>query len=130
VTPLLLDTHAYAWVATQPQRLSAPAREALADRRRPLLVSAASPWELAIKYRAGKWPEVGVLLQEHDEVLAGLGATERPVTGSDAIRAGSLPWDHSDPFDRMLAVQAMAIGAVLVTRDRAFRALPGLSVLW
>jgi PIN domain nuclease of toxin-antitoxin system len=130
VSPLLLDTHAFAWIATEPDRLSAAAREALADRRRTLLVSAASPWEMAIKYRAGRWPEVAVLLRQYDDVLLELGAVERPVTADDGIRAGALAWEHGDPFDRMLAAQAIASGATMVSRDRVFPALPGLSVLW
>jgi PIN domain nuclease of toxin-antitoxin system len=130
MTALLLDTHAFAWVVTEPDRLSSVAREAVEDPTRPLLVSAATAWEMAIKHRAGRWPEVGLLLSRHDDAVGRLGALHLPMTADDAIRAGGLTWEHADPFDRMLAAQAMSSGAALVTRDRAFGELPGVTVLW
>jgi PIN domain nuclease of toxin-antitoxin system len=130
MSPLLLDTHAYAWMATEPDRLSPAAHDVLADSTRTLLVSAATPWEMAIKHRAGKWPEVEILLSRHEEVVTQLGALDRPVTAHDAILAGGLAWDHNDPFDRMLAAQALSSGAVLVSRDPVFRHLPGLRTVW
>lgn len=54
----------------------------------------------------------------------------RPVRAVHALRAGALPWAHRDPFDRMLAAQAMLEGAVLVTRNAAFAGLGGLAVIW
>jgi PIN domain nuclease of toxin-antitoxin system len=51
-----------------------------------------------------------------------------PVTGADAEAAGGLPADHRDPFDRVLVAQAARIGAVVVSRDRAFDAY-GVPVL-
>jgi len=47
-----------------------------------------------------------------------------------ALRAGGLRWDHRDPFDRMLAAQALLEHAVLVTGDAAFSGLTGLEVAW
>jgi PIN domain nuclease of toxin-antitoxin system len=130
VTVLLLDTHAYAWAVTAPDRLSDRARAAIADTGNVLLVSAASAWELAIKYRLGKWPAAEPLLAQHDTLCAELGATPHPISAGEAIRAGGLTWTHADPFDRMLAAQAMLGNFTLVTRDEAFRELPGLLSLW
>jgi PIN domain nuclease of toxin-antitoxin system len=122
VTTLLLDTHAYVWALTDPNRLSDRARTAVADPSNVLLVSAATAWEMAIKHRAGKWPEA--------EILSRLGAELLAITAADAIRAGNLDWEHTDPFDRMLAAQALLRHATLLTRDEAFRDLRGLNILW
>jgi PIN domain nuclease of toxin-antitoxin system len=130
VSALLLDTHAYVWAVTAPERLSTSARTAISDPTTTILVSAASSWEMAIKHRAGRWPEAEVLLAQHEALRARLGAEDRPITAADAIRAGGLSWDHRDPFDRMLAAQAMISQATLVTRDDAFDDILGVLTLW
>lgn len=130
MTTLLLDTHAYVWAVTAPHLLSERAATAIADPVNTLVVSAASAWEMAIKHRAGRWPEAEVLLDQHDGVVERLGARTQPITATDAIRAGGLSWEHSDPFDRMLAAQALVHSATLVTRDRAFAGIGGVLLLW
>jgi PIN domain nuclease of toxin-antitoxin system len=130
VTLLLLDTHAYAWAVTAPEALSEAARNAIGDTANTLLVSAATAWEMAIKHRAGKWPEAATLLAQHDTSCARLGAGLHPISHADALRAGALSWAHNDPFDRMLAAQALLLNATLVSRDAAFAEFPGLTVLW
>lgn len=130
MTVLLLDTHAYVWAVTAPDELSERARSAIADASNTLWVSAASAWEMAIKHKAGRWPEAETLLAQHDRLCARLGADHHPITSTAAIRAGSLAWTHRDPFDRMLAAQALLGHATLVTRDEVFAGLTGLTVLW
>jgi PIN domain nuclease of toxin-antitoxin system len=130
VTTLLLDTHAYVWALTDPDRLSGRARSAIEAPSNVVLVSAATAWEMAIKYRAGKWPEAEILLAQHDDLTSRLGALSLDISTADAIRAGSLDWDHADPFDRMLAAQSLLHQAALLTRDAAFAALRGLTVIW
>lgn len=130
MSTLLLDTHAYVWALTAPERLSPPAREAIETANNVLLVSAATAWEMAIKHRAGKWPEAEVLLSQHDDLTGRLGARRLDISSADAIRAGGLRWDHGDPFDRILAAQALLSDATLVTRDRAFSELRGLRIIW
>lgn len=127
---LLLDTHTYVWALTDPDRLSRRARSAIETPSNALLVSAATVWEMAIKHRAGKWPEAEILLAQHDDLIARLGAQTVDISAADAVRAGSLNWDHADPFARMLAAQSLLRQAGLVTRDAAFGELRGLSVVW
>lgn len=127
---VLLDTHAFVWALTAPDRLSAAAREAISDATTPLLLSAASAWEMSIKHRSGRWPEVAILLRQYDRVASRLGVTRLAITTEHALAAGGFDWEHADPFDRVLAAQAMAEGVPLVSRDKAFRELPGLRVLW
>lgn len=127
---LLLDTHTYVWAVSEPHKLSSASRDAIADRSNRLLVSAASVWEMAIKHHTGRWPEAEPLLSGHAEIVERLGAEHVDISWAHARRAGGLRWDHADPFDRVLAAQAMAAGATLVTRDETFAALAGLDLLW
>lgn len=127
---LLLDTHVLVWALGAPHRLPGPVRSALADRRTPLLVSAASAFEIATKHRLGRLPEASALVHDIDGVIARLGAEPLSITPRHAIAAGALDWQHRDPFDRMLAAQAMSDGLTLVTADPAFADLPGLTTTW
>ena len=130
MTLLLLDTHAYVWALTDPDRLSGRARTAIEARSNTVLVSAATTWEMAIKHRAGKWPEAEIPLDQHHDLTSRLGGQSLVISAADAIRAGSLDWEHADPFDRMLAAQSLLHQAALVTRDAAFGHLRGLTIIW
>ena len=127
---VLLDTHAFVWAVTAPDRLSAAARELISDATVPLLVSAVTAWEISMKHRSGRWPEVAVLIRQYDRLTERLGASHLALSSDHALAAGGLEWGHSDPFDRALAAQAMREGVPLVSKDRAFAGLPGLTVLW
>jgi PIN domain nuclease of toxin-antitoxin system len=127
---LLADTHVLIWLTMDPERLTPAALAATTDRANRLLVSTAPVWEMSIKHHLGKLPQAAPLIEDLDGALATLGADLLPVSGRHAIRAGQLAWAHRDPFDRMLAAQAMADDAVLVTADEAFAGLPPLNRLW
>jgi PIN domain nuclease of toxin-antitoxin system len=115
---------------TAPERLSAKAREAVSDAAVPLMVSAATAWEISIKHRSGRWPEVAMLISQYNRLTERLGATHLPMTSDHALAAGGLAWEHTDPFDRALAAQAMREGIPLVSKDPAFSSLPGLTTIW
>lgn len=127
---VLLDTHAFVWAVTAPDRLSASARELVSDAETRVLVSAATAWEMSIKHRSGRWPEVAVLIRQYDRVVERLRAGHLALSSEHALAAGGLEWEHADPFDRALAAQAVREGLTLVSRDPAFHGLPGLSVVW
>lgn len=95
-----------------------------------LLVSAASAWEIATKHRLGKLPAADAIVGNLTAVMARLRATELSVSCGHAMLAGGLEWAHRDPFDRMLAAQAMIEGVPLATDDESLRRLPGLSTVW
>ena len=127
---LLLDTHAFVWALNYPHRLGAGARQVIEDPSTPVFVSAASVWEMAIKHRAGKWPEAEPALSTLSGALTSITAWLWPVNGTHAVRAGTLDWSHKDPFDRMLAAVALTDKLTLVSEDREFGDVPELSVLW
>ena len=91
-----------------------------------ILVSAASVWEVAIKRRLGKLAFAG----SPSAAISANGFFALPILPIDAEGAGSLSWDHSDPFDRMLVAQAKRAGLTLVTADSLIRAHDGLAVFW
>ena len=126
----LLDTHVVLWLLTDPNRLSKRAHGILAGRGQPLLASAGSAWELATKHRLGKLPQADALLHAYSQHLARAGIEDLPITSGHSLMAGSLDWGHRDPFDRLLAAQAMTESLPLVTADRAFTGLPGIRLIW
>jgi PIN domain nuclease of toxin-antitoxin system len=123
---LLLDTHTALWWADNPSVLSPEARELLENPVTTVWFSAASAWELSIKVRSGKLiVDIGRLVSQ----LAGNSVHMFGISVDDAMAAGSLDWDHRDPFDRMLVVQARRAGALVVTRDEAIVSFMGNDVV-
>lgn len=127
---LLLDTHALLWSLTEPARLGRRARTAIEDRGVSIHVSAVSALELATKHRLGKLPQAWPVIEGFDRHRERLGGEELPITTPHALLAGSLEWEHRDPFDRLLAAQSLVEGLPLVTKDAAFTRIPGFRVLW
>lgn len=126
----LLDTHVTLWALTEPARLGQTARAVIEDRSSRLVVSAVSAWEIATKHRLGKLPQADALLGAYGKHLDRLGVVRLPVTEDHALLAGRLEWIHRDPFDRMLAAQAMIESLVIITGDPAFADCRGVPTLW
>jgi PIN domain nuclease of toxin-antitoxin system len=125
---ILLDTHALLWFQAGDRRLSRAARGAIEAEDAEPVVSAASVWEMAIKASLGRLrlpAPVGAYMAER----IGGGYRVLPVSGGHAARVESLPWHHRDPFDRLLAAQALEEGWPLITRDRVFRKY-GVELIW
>lgn len=123
---LLLDTHVFLWWDSQNKALNASTHALIADPVNQIFVSAASVWEIAIKRRIRK-------LDFHGSPAAAISANgflELPILPIDAERAGTLEWQHNDPFDRMLVVQAARLAFTLATADTAIRAYPSVAQIW
>ncbi|MDR0990203.1 MAG: type II toxin-antitoxin system VapC family toxin [Propionibacteriaceae bacterium] len=127
---LLIDTHVFFWLIAAPEKISSTALSALTPETNQLLVSAATPWEMSIKRQAGKWPEAEPILTGYAALLNRLTAVELPIRAAHGIAAGQLTWDHKDPFDRLLAAQAMIESVRLVSADSVFDTLPEFRRLW
>lgn len=115
----LLDTHTLAWAVGDPDLLGPDARRLLQDPANELLVSPVSIWEMSIKHRAGRWPDVGAFLDDerYAQISLRLGVREFPIRISHARLAGGFSVEHKDPFDRMLAAQAILEGVPIVSKD-------------
>jgi PIN domain nuclease of toxin-antitoxin system len=127
---VLLDTHTFVWAASDPNRLGAIGLALIENPTTVVYVSAASAWEIATKVRLGEFPAADPIVEQFDDIATQLRAELLPITSADALGAGSMRWDHRDPFDRMLAAQAMLSDLTLITRDQTLHDLAGLSTAW
>lgn len=128
---IVLDTHAWLWWLSAPEKLSDTAANAI-ERAPRIGVSTLSAWELAMLSSRGR-----IALDREVSTWVGQGlAGERvePLAPSAqvAVTAGLLDADHfpGDPVDRLIYATARSLGATLVTRDRAIRAFDPQGTLW
>ncbi|WP_394843323.1 type II toxin-antitoxin system VapC family toxin [Pendulispora brunnea] len=117
----LLDTHCWLWLQSEPERLSA-LLDRLADPANELLLSAASSWEISIKYALGKLPLPLPPAEYVPSRMQSSGTSSLPVHHAHALQVSKLPRHHGDPFDRLLISQAQCEGLQIVTADAAFSA--------
>lgn len=116
----LLDTHILLWWIFDDPKLKPECRNIIRNPGHQIFVSSASAWEIATKYRIGKLPEAKPLVQNYPRILARAKFIELTITAAHALRAGSLPISHRDPFDRMLMAQAELESLPILTEDSAF----------
>lgn len=93
------------------------------------LVSVASLWEMAIKSRKGRLTGVEEYLNRYDEFHDAWGFHLLAIEPQDAVAAGLLNVQHSDPFDRMLIVRARRAKHPIVTCDEAIVKF-ALATIW
>ena len=114
---LLLDTCTCLWFAIESPELSSTATRLCLDPDVERFVSAASVWEIAIKYAKGRL----ALNQSPENFLVRLldkaAAEVLPIDELAALHCGKLPPLHGDPFDRMLVAQSVIHGMTIVTPD-------------
>lgn len=114
---VLLDTCVVIWATLSLKTLSPRASEVIADNRNTVFVSAVSAWEIATKVRLGKLPQAERLELEYLETMGIAGYTMLAIDTECALRAGRLLGKHRDPFDRILAAQALALDIPIVSPD-------------
>ena len=126
---LLLDTHAFLWFMEGSERISRRAREAIEGASGVRVLSVASAWEMAIKASLGKLALAKPLSELLPPLLADAGIELLPIEIADIARVATLPFHHRDPFDRMLAAQALERELTIVSIDEAFDQY-GVMRLW
>jgi PIN domain nuclease of toxin-antitoxin system len=126
---LLLDTRTLLWWLSEQPKLSATARNSIAHDDVQVIVSAASAWEICTKVRIGKLPSGHALCEDFHSVLARNGFEPLAISVEHGRVAGRLPGAHKDPFDRMLAAQALSENVPIVTNDAALAGF-GVQVIW
>jgi PIN domain nuclease of toxin-antitoxin system len=127
---MLLDTHVLVWLASEPKRLSAAAREAISSHADALYLSAVSAWEISLLVRNGRLtlpmePEAYVA-----HAVRRLALIELPVTRETAQASVALPAIHNDPFDRVLIAECGLSRLSLISADKTIAKYPGLHVIW
>ena len=126
---LLLDTHAFLWWVEGEPALGRRATSAISDPDTEVLFSIASCWELAIKLSLGKLRLAQRLDRFLPDQLSVNGFSVLPIEVKHVARVASLPFHHRDPFDRILAAQALEEELAIVSADRVFRRYD-VSVVW
>jgi PIN domain nuclease of toxin-antitoxin system len=126
---VLLDTHAFLWALVEPNKLSGRVRRLLEDEATEVIISAASAWEIAIKFRLGKLAGAKRVVADYQAALIGLQAAPLNVTSEHALKAGSYETKHRDPFDRVLAAQAELEKMPLLSCDPAMAQFD-VEVIW
>ncbi|HKY20142.1 MAG TPA: type II toxin-antitoxin system VapC family toxin [Vicinamibacterales bacterium] len=126
---LLLDTHAFLWWVADAPELSPRARTAIGAADNECFLSAASCWEMAIKVSIGKLELDGTVERFVPQHLSANGFQELPVAIRHAARLSRLPFHHRDPFDRLLACQALDEKLAIVSADPIFRRY-GVKRIW
>jgi PIN domain nuclease of toxin-antitoxin system len=114
---VLLDTHTLLWAVFRKDLLSNRARHLVHAQRNEVFVSAVSAWEIATKYRLGKLAKAQALVDDFVPSIQSAGYLPLPISLEHALRAGRLSADHKDPFDRMLAAQAIHEDLALISND-------------
>jgi len=113
---VLLDTHTLLWLVSTPSDVDASALAVISDPNTNVWVTAASAWEISIKTRLGRL-DGEAFLSAWADIIADMSITELPIESPDAILAGRLPWEHKDPFDRVIVAQALRRNLTIATRD-------------
>ena len=125
---VLLDTHVFLWWVNGDARLSARARTSVRDADE-VYLSIASGWEMAIKISIGKLTLASPVERFVAEQSAINYFSRLPIDLDDVGRVARLPFHHRDPFDRLLAAQALSEGLAIVSQEPVFRKY-GVKRLW
>ena len=127
---ILLDTHVFIWLDTQPEKLSKTAFDLCRDESNQMYLSMASIWEMQIKNQLGKLSfDVSiaemVLIQQQDNELQIL-----EIQLEHIYRLSDLSKHHNDPFDRLLLSQSLEKNMPIISADTKFEQYDDVTVLW
>lgn len=125
----ILDTHALYWYVDKDHLLSRPTHAAITNPANDLCISAATVWEVSIKYGLGKLKLSLPYRDWIERAIADLGLTVLPITVAYADRQARLPYLNGDPFDRLIVAQAPTDGLPVVSADAALDGY-GVTRLW
>ncbi len=130
----LLDTHVGLWAIGEDENLSVKVKTILTNKAAELFISAISLWEIAIKYRLGKFPEFHSSLPEFIGALKTAGIQILPLKNEHLIHYFNCTFfhqNHKDPFDRLLAAIADYERLAFITKDDKFSVYTThLSIVW
>ena len=118
---ILLDTHIWLWSILSPGKLGDEGQAIIEEAENDLFLSAASSWEISIKYRLGRLPlpeppESFILLRLIRDNIKPMS-----VEHHHACRVSVLTDIHRDPFDRILIAQAQTEQLLLITADQQLK---------
>ncbi|GAB3247349.1 type II toxin-antitoxin system VapC family toxin [Arthrobacter pigmenti] len=129
-TNYLIDSQVLLFAMVNPRRLSPKARKIISNMDESIYASAATTYELAYKFHRGKLPGYDRVFVGYEHHVRRIAQWTISITSEHALAAAGLEWEHGDPFDRLIAAQAMIEGATLITADTAMQRFEPLSTVW
>lgn len=127
---ILLDTHVWIWLASDPEKLSIAARKKISGTKKKG-ISAISCWEFATLVHKGRVSLDRSPLEWMEQSFEELGIELIPLTPSIAVRSTQLGRNfQGDPADRLILATALVLSAPLVTKDERIRGFSGVETIW
>lgn len=117
---LLLDTSSLLWFLDGSSELPDSAAALIESEEARLLVSSVTTWEIAIKVGLGKLRLPYSVGGELEDTLTENGFELLPLSNAGLERTSRLPEHHRDPFDRLLAAEALEHSATIVSPNPVF----------
>jgi PIN domain nuclease of toxin-antitoxin system len=115
----LIDTHVFIWFMDGNSSFSPIAKSIMLDKNNEIVISIASLWEISIKTSIGKLP-ISRKYNEISDVLYDNLIEILPLTFAHTVENNRLPFHHRDPFDRIIAAQAIVENMDFISADAAF----------
>lgn len=115
-----IDTHIFLWFVNGNRRLLKGHRHLLESEDVQICLSIASIWEMSIKHSMGKL-DINEDFNSIKKDLEECCFTLLPITFEHSIIVNQLPFVHKDPFDRMIASQAIGENMKLISQDEVFK---------
>ena len=125
----ILDSHTLIWAADTPTKVPPKAMSIMRHPAAELFISLATIWEIAIKFSKGRLLLSLPYRRWIDKAMVDLDLAILPITLDHAEFQSALPFHHRDPFDRLLASQALVEGIPLIGGDAIFDAY-GVIRIW
>lgn len=129
----ILDTHTFLWTMFDPGQLSRKATKAILPSDHSIFISIVSLWEISLKYALGKIAMQQVLPDDLPEIARHMDFDTLDITAQEVSTFYKLPrTEHKDPFDRLIAWQAIQRGIPLISKDEGLRSYKtfGLKLIW
>ena len=117
----LIDTQIFVWFAKGDVQMPPVAKEKLTNRNNEIFLSVASIWEIVIKVSIKKLNLAAPLAT----ILGRYGKDDfklLPIELGHTLATGNLPFNHRDPFDRLLVAQAQSEDLEIISTDKVFDA--------
>jgi PIN domain nuclease of toxin-antitoxin system len=116
---LLLDAHTAIWFVTDSKQLPKSTKKRIENPDNHCFISIATLWEMGIKYSLGKL-KLKAELNKIFELFFDSGLILIPITPEHILTNTILPFQHRDPFDRLIIAQAKREGYTIISKDREF----------
>jgi len=130
---VVLDTCAWLWLCSSPEKLSTAARDAVGRERKRagLILSVFSVWEIAKLVQKGKLRFSVPCREWIDRAVRTDGMSLHPLTPEICVESTELPGVfHGDPADQVIVATARVLEAPVVTSDPRILDYTHARTLW